>query len=81
MSSKTAMIALALMFATLLALAACAVPPPTLLAGPDPSDPAQRATTRTDPPVLSGTAQYAPVAPRPWRELNDAVAPRGAFAR
>ncbi len=30
-------------------------------------------------PVMAGTASHVPVALKPWRELNDSVAPRGSL--
>jgi len=62
---------------TLLGLltAACSTAPDRLLAGTDPADPAIRVPSVSYRPVLSGYASQRPVGPKPWRELNDSVAP------
>lgn len=55
-------------------LAACSSPPL-----PEPSGPANpEAPTSAMPylPVMAGTAAHVPVGLKPWRELNEEVAPR-----
>jgi len=67
-----------LFLALSLAVAACNSPP---LPGVSPSDPANpEAPTATLPyrPVMAGTAAHVPVGLKPWRELNDSVAPGGS---
>lgn len=56
-----------------LGVAACSSPPL-----PEPSGPADpEAPTSTTPylPIMAGTAAHVPVGLKPWRELNERVAP------
>ncbi|MCW5736979.1 MAG: hypothetical protein KIS73_22830 [Enhydrobacter sp.] len=58
-----------------LAVAACAAP---LLPEPSPADassPEAPAVASPYQPVMAGTAPHLPVGLKPWRELNDSVAP------
>lgn len=54
---------------------ACASAPDQLIAGTDPADPSIRVPSTRYHPVLSGYVSQRPVAPKPWREQNDSVAP------
>lgn len=58
------------------ALAACANPPPVVQSGPDPADPAAPVASSRYTPVTAGTADYRPVEPGSWRDMNERVAPR-----
>ena len=65
-----------LFLALSLAVAACSLPPlpdPSLSGPVDPEAPTPATSYR---PVMAGTAAYVPVELKPWRELNDDVAPR-----
>ena len=42
---------------------------------PNPSDPQAPAAAVPYQPVMAGTAPHVPVGLKPWRELNDSVAP------
>lgn len=58
-----------------LAVGACAAP---ILPEPSPADASSpQAPTVAAPyqPVMAGTAPHLPVGLKPWRELNDSVAP------
>ena len=57
-------------------LSGCAAPPPPPLAGPSPDDPNVRVAAARHAAVTSGTADHRPVAPKPWLERNQDVAPR-----
>ena len=50
--------------------------PPALVSGTDPSDPSAPVPAVEYVPVTAGTADYRPVAPNPWAERNERVAPR-----
>lgn len=56
-------------------LAGCANPLPTLQTGPDPADPSSPIAPNPYEPVTAGTADYRPVAPKTWRDMNERVAP------
>ncbi len=61
---------------------ACAGPPlPSLVSGPDPSNAQAGVPAGTYTPVTAGTVDHQPVEPKPWREMNDRVAPGGGRAR
>ncbi len=62
--------------ATALALGGCAATLPADPIGPDPADSAVPVAAPRYVPVTSGTADYRPVEPKPWRDMNDRVAPR-----
>jgi hypothetical protein len=57
------------------AVAGCSPAPLPRAASPDPADPQAPAAAVPYKPVLAGTAAYVPVELKPWRELNDSVAP------
>ncbi len=47
----------------------------------DPDSPTALVTAPSYQPVLAGTGNHAPVGVKPWRELNDSVAPRTGRSR
>ena len=57
------------------AVAGCSSAPLPQAASPDPADPQVPVTAVPYKPVLTGTAAHTPVGLKPWRELNDSVAP------
>lgn len=61
--------------AAAIGLAGCASPLPTPQTGADPADPTVSVSAPVYVPVTAGTADYRPVEPKPWRDLNDRVAP------
>jgi hypothetical protein len=61
--------------ALLLAVAACSAAPQPEPAITGPADPDAPVPAASYQPVLSGTVPYGPVGLKPWRELNDSVAP------
>lgn len=58
-------------------LAACSDTPLPQAVSPDPADPETPTVAAPYRPVMAGTAAYAPVGLKSWRELNDGVAPGG----
>lgn len=58
-----------------LAGAACSAPPLPELSPADASSPDVPTVAAPYQPVMSGTAPHVPVGLKPWRELNDRVAP------
>lgn len=62
-------------FALAAVAAGCSATPLPLGPSPDPADPEAAVAPTTYRPVMSGTAPHAPVALKPWRELNEGVAP------
>jgi hypothetical protein len=56
-------------------LSGCGSPPLPQLGGADPGDPQAPAAAVPYQPVMAGTAPHVPVGLKPWRELNDSVAP------
>jgi len=58
-------------------LAGCSHAPLLQTVSPDPADPEAVTVTQPYQPVMAGTASHAPVGLKPWRELNDSVAPAG----
>jgi hypothetical protein len=58
-----------------LLVASCVTAAERPFAGPDPSDPTVRTTAATYRSVVSGYQSQRPVAPLPWRERNEQVAP------
>lgn len=58
-----------------LGVAACAPPPLPDLSPTDASNPEAPTVAAPYQPVLSGTMPHRPVELKPWRELNDRVAP------
>ncbi len=65
-----------LLAAAAVALAGCASPLPALQTGPDPADGAAPVAGSVYVPVTAGTADYRPVEPKSWLDMNDRVAPR-----
>ena len=59
-------------------LAACSTSPLPSTSTSDPSDPSEPIVDAPYRSVLAGTASHKPVAPLPWRELNERVAPPSA---
>lgn len=57
-------------------LAGCNSAPLPEAVSPDPADSTASAAATPYRPVLAGTAEHVPVGLKPWRELNDDVAPR-----
>jgi len=60
-----------------LALAGCAGTLPAITSGPDPADAAAAIVTPPYVPVTAGAVSHQPVEPKPWRDMNERVAPRG----
>ncbi len=56
--------------------AACSTQPDRLAVDSGPADPNARGSAVSYRSVLSGYTGQRPVAPAPWREQNDRVAPR-----
>ena len=56
-------------------LSGCSAAPRPELSSPDPGDPQAPAAVMPYQPVLAGTAAHVPAGLKPWRELNDSVAP------
>jgi hypothetical protein len=56
-------------------LSACSGTPVIDVAA-DPSDPSSRVPAVSYVPVTTGTIDYRPVAPKPWAERNESVAPK-----
>ena len=59
-------------------LAGCSSTPLPQAVSPDPADPEGATITQPYQPVMAGTASHTPVGLKPWRELNDRVAPGGS---
>jgi len=57
-------------------LGACSTPPPSPVAGRDPSDPSAPVAPARYSAVTDGMADYRPVEPKPWLERNKAVTPQ-----
>lgn len=58
-------------------LAACTTAPlPEAVSSPDPANPEAPTTAQPYRPILAGTAAHQPVELKPWRALNEEVAPR-----
>jgi hypothetical protein len=55
-------------------LAGCNAPLPEVVS-PDPADPAAPTTAAPYRSVMAGTAAHEPTGLKPWRELNEEVAP------
>lgn len=56
-------------------IAACNSPPLEELSPSGPTSPEAPIVAMPDKPVMAGTASHVPVGLKPWRELNDGVAP------
>lgn len=68
---------LAMGCAFMLAVAGCSgAPLPTVTASPDPADAQAGGPPAGYSPVTSGTVSHQPVEIKPWRAMNDRVAPR-----
>lgn len=65
-----------LFVALALGLGACSMPPLPEPSGSDPHSPFAPDVPMSYQPVMAGTVNYAPAELKPWRELNDSVAPR-----
>jgi hypothetical protein len=59
-------------------LAGCSSTPLPQAVSPDPADPEAVTIIQPYQPVMAGTASHTPVGLKPWRELNDRVAPGGS---
>lgn len=80
---RTSAIAVKFLAPSMLALgvAACSAPPLPELSPSDGSSPDASTVAAPYQPVMSGTAPYVPVGLKPWRELNDGVAPGAGRSR
>lgn len=58
-----------------LLMTSCSATPERLLAGASPDDPGISVPATSYRSVLAGYASQRPVAPAPWRERNERVAP------
>ena len=56
-------------------LASCSSAPLPQASSPDPADPQAPAAATPYKPVMAGTNAHVPVGLKPWKELNDRVAP------
>ena len=56
-------------------VAACNSPPLEELSPTGPTSAEAHIVAMPDKPVMAGTAPHVPVGLKPWRELNDGVAP------
>jgi hypothetical protein len=56
-------------------VAACNSPPLEELSPTGPASPEAPVSAQPYRPVMAGTAPHVPVGLKPWRELNDSVAP------
>jgi hypothetical protein len=56
-------------------LAGCNIAPLPQTVSPDSADPETPTVAAPYQPVMAGTAAHVPVGLKPWRELNDGVAP------
>jgi hypothetical protein len=59
-------------------LAGCTAARTAPVTATDPSDPAAPAAAAQYQPVLSGYVSQRPVGPKPWREQNERVTPKGS---
>lgn len=57
-------------------LGACSMPPLPEPSDSEPYSPSAADVPMSYRPVMAGTVPYAPAELKPWRELNDSVAPR-----
>ena len=73
---QTRLGALAVLSGVILLLAGCADAPPYPLAGPDPSDPGARTPRVGYRSTIGPYTSRRPVAPGPWQEQNQRVAPQ-----
>lgn len=63
-----------------LAVAACSSAALPELSPTDAASPDAPVVSAPYQPVMAGTAGHAPVGLKPWREVNDGVAPRGSLS-
>jgi hypothetical protein len=63
-----------------LSVSACSSASLPDLTSTDAASPEARVVAVPYQPVMAGTAAHAPVGLKPWRELNDSVAPRGSLS-
>ncbi len=56
-------------------LSGCSASPLPEMPSPDPGDPQAPVAAMPYKPVMAGTAAHVPVGLKPWKELNDRVAP------
>lgn len=71
---------LVLAFGAAVGVVACASPPLKELSPTGPTSPEAPVVATPDRSVMAGTAPHVPVGLKPWRELNDSVAPGGSAA-
>ena len=62
-----------------LSVSACSSAPLPDLTPTDAASPEAPVVAAPYQPVMAGTAARVPVGLKPWRELNDSVAPRGSL--
>lgn len=58
------------------AITGCTQSRPVIHSGPDPADGKSAVMPTAYKAVTAGTANYQPVEPKSWREMNERVAPR-----
>ena len=73
--SSSRPLALAVVILVAVLAQGCTRAPPVVFAGPDPSDPRAPAPRASFRSTTDGYASQRPVAPLPWREQNQRVAP------
>jgi hypothetical protein len=61
-----------------LSISACSSAPLPELSSTDAASPDAAVVAAPYQPVMNGTMPYVPVGLKPWRELNDSVAPGGS---
>lgn len=66
------------MLALTLVLAGCTAARTATVAANDPADPNAPVASARYQPVLSGYTAQRPVGPKPWREQNERVTPKGS---
>ena len=64
-----------LFIALAVGLGACTMPPLPEPSASGPYSPSAADVPTSYQPVMAGTVNYAPTELKPWRELNDSVAP------
>ena len=63
-------------FLLMAVIAGCTQSLPVIHSGPDPADGKSAVVPTVYKSVTAGTANYRPVEPKSWREMNERVAPR-----
>lgn len=63
-------------FSLIATIAGCTQSLPVIHSGPDPADGKSAVMPTAYKSVTAGTANYQPVEPKSWREMNERVAPR-----